>query len=234
MEIHAPEGHVQSARDVLIHLGIVTIGILIALSLEQTVEWYHHRELAIEARENVLSEIRDNKKELESEVSLLTGFNADARQVFDFVSDMLERGKSDIKTLRLRKYEPKLNATSWSTAQAVGAINYMPYGDVKRYAAVYRKQEDYLAAYSRSEEAILQSAGVFSVGRKLDSFSHAEMEAERGRLMTVVAALTIQLQQGQALTRVYDNILSGRPIDFRPVDAKAPAAGTGTNHKKEK
>ena len=39
MEIHARHGQVQSLRDVAVHLAIVTIGILIALGLEQAVEW---------------------------------------------------------------------------------------------------------------------------------------------------------------------------------------------------
>lgn len=65
MEIHAPEGPVTSLKEFLVHIGIVTIGILIALSLEGLLEWHHHRELVEEARANIASEIRDNRKDLD-------------------------------------------------------------------------------------------------------------------------------------------------------------------------
>ena len=75
MEIHPP-GHIQSFRDVAIHLAIVTAGILIALGLEQTVEFFNHRRLVAEARANILSEIRDNKQELDKQVALLGRFRS--------------------------------------------------------------------------------------------------------------------------------------------------------------
>ena len=37
----------------MVHLGIVTVGILIALSFEGALEWSHHRELVREARQNL-------------------------------------------------------------------------------------------------------------------------------------------------------------------------------------
>ena len=62
MEIHAPTKPVESIREFLIHLSMVTIGILIALGLEQAVEAWHHHEPGVEARENISNEIRDNKQ----------------------------------------------------------------------------------------------------------------------------------------------------------------------------
>jgi len=64
MDIHPPLGPLMSWKEVLLPLGIVTIGILIALSLEGLVEWNHHRHLVREARENIRVEIEDNQKEL--------------------------------------------------------------------------------------------------------------------------------------------------------------------------
>src|SRR5205085_793855 len=95
MEIHAPDRHVQSPREIVIHLAIVTAGILIALGLEQTVEWYRHRELAAEARESILNEVRLNKKELDTQIARLPKYRTDTIEVLEFVTDMLDRGKSD-------------------------------------------------------------------------------------------------------------------------------------------
>jgi hypothetical protein len=46
MEIHAPHKPVLTVREAIVHLAIVTVGILIALSLDGVREWREHRALA--------------------------------------------------------------------------------------------------------------------------------------------------------------------------------------------
>ena len=47
MEVHPPDHPLRTWGDFWIHLGTITIGLLIALGLEATVEWAHrvHRTL---------------------------------------------------------------------------------------------------------------------------------------------------------------------------------------------
>jgi hypothetical protein len=42
MDVHAPHEPLHTWRDFWIHLGTITIGLLIAISLEQSVEGLHH------------------------------------------------------------------------------------------------------------------------------------------------------------------------------------------------
>jgi hypothetical protein len=224
MEIHAPEGHVQSLRDIAIHLAIVTAGILIALGLEQTVEWYHHRQLVSEGRENILNEIRDNKKELDKQVGMLPRFRDSAVLASDFVTDLLNRGKSDIKRLNLNLYQAQLSNTSWATAQTVGALGFMPYADVKKYAAVYRLQEDYLVAQNRTEEVGVGAYSVFAARNRFEKLSHTELETERSRLQQFVSSLTVQIQQARGLSRAYDRVLSGKAESSTPSPADSQKA----------
>lgn len=90
-----PPHRMESVRDVLLHLAIVTVVILIALGLEQSVEWLHHREVVTEARETLQNEIRFNKKERDAQIAALPGFRTKAIEVLGFVGDKLERGNSD-------------------------------------------------------------------------------------------------------------------------------------------
>jgi len=46
MDLHPPGGPVRSLKDFFIHIGVVTLGILIALGLEQLVESHHRAHLA--------------------------------------------------------------------------------------------------------------------------------------------------------------------------------------------
>lgn len=217
MEIHAPERHVQSARDIILHLAIVTVGILIALGLEQAVEWYHHRELVAEARETILSEIRSNQKELKTKMAMWPRFQANDIEILDFIGDLLDHGKSDRHNLRLAMSQAQIRGTSWLTAQTVGALAFMPYADVEKYASVYRRQEDFLAAQNRTQDAGVGAFSVFSAGLdRLKKLSHSELEAERARMLTVISALTVQIQFADALNKAYDDLLPGKTESAAP------------------
>ena len=49
LDVHAPHTRMQGFKDFFLHLFTITIGLLIALSLEGCVERQHHRELVAEA-----------------------------------------------------------------------------------------------------------------------------------------------------------------------------------------
>jgi len=221
MEIHAPGKHVQSLPDILLHLAIVTIGILIALGLEQGVEWVHHRELVAEARENILNEIRSDRKEMDTHMARLRRHRAGAVEAFEFVTDLFDRGKSDRHNLSLTMSTARLRSTSWSSAQTVGALALMPYADVEKYAALYSRQHEYLLAYNRTEDAGVAAYGVFSRHNNFEKLSHSELEAERARPMNMISALTVEMQFAQVLGRAYDALLSGKPVATPAVPASA-------------
>lgn len=42
-EVHPPAGSVHNWKDFLVHIVTITIGLLIAVGIEQTVEYFHHR-----------------------------------------------------------------------------------------------------------------------------------------------------------------------------------------------
>ena len=64
MEVHTPHEPVTSLRGLVTHLGLVIIGVLIALSFEGIATWREHRALVRDARANLLNEVRDNRNAL--------------------------------------------------------------------------------------------------------------------------------------------------------------------------
>ena len=46
LDVHAPHQSAHTLKDFLIHIAAITIGLLIALGLEATVEWVHHKHQA--------------------------------------------------------------------------------------------------------------------------------------------------------------------------------------------
>lgn len=208
MEIHAPHSQVQSLRDIALHLAIVTCGILIALGLEQAVEWYHHRQLVAEARETILNEIRFDKKELDTQMARLPKHRANAIEVLDFISGIIDHGKTEPHALHMTMSQARLRSTSWTTAQTVGAVAFMPYTDVEKYAAVYQRQDEYLVSQSRTEDVGVGAYSIFAARNKFEKLSHSELETERARLMNLISAFTVEIQLAEGLSKSYDTVLA--------------------------
>jgi hypothetical protein len=90
VEIHAPHKPILTVTEALVHLAIVTVGILIALSLEGARQWHEHRSLVSETRESLTREIQANRAELAGYVENATTMQKQlmhAREVAQAVAD---------------------------------------------------------------------------------------------------------------------------------------------------
>ena len=66
IDVHPPHQPIHGWRDFFLHLATISIGLLIALSLEGLVEWQHHRHLVHEAQASLYGEIKTNESRLAS------------------------------------------------------------------------------------------------------------------------------------------------------------------------
>lgn len=90
MEIHLP-GPVASLKEFFRELLTMTAGILIALSLEALIQWHHHRELAQEAKANIISELRANQRELTGQEQRLSSMQQDVQAITNLVHQLEEK-----------------------------------------------------------------------------------------------------------------------------------------------
>jgi len=95
MEVHPPHGPIHSVKEFLVHLLAITIGLLIALGLEASVEWVHHHRLVQEARENIFREIRDNERNVAEELNALPTEKSYLRKTLGTVSEPLSQRRTD-------------------------------------------------------------------------------------------------------------------------------------------
>jgi hypothetical protein len=141
MDVHPPHEPIHTKRDFFLHLFTITIGLLIALSLEGLVEYMHHRHIVTEARENIRQEIENNHEA--------------AQQDLVHIQKALDATDADLKTIRMIRDQPKsikkigldytLNFNqpddaAWKTARETGALGYMPYKEVQDYSSLYTVQ----------------------------------------------------------------------------------------------
>jgi hypothetical protein len=169
LDVHPPHEPLHGWRDFLIHLFTITIGLLIALSLEGCVEWQHHRHLVHEAEASLQAEIKSNAKGLE-------GVLDDVRKEQDFL-------KQDVAVMKKIIADPKVpnhdNMTinfrirtfgdvSWKTAQSTGALSYMPYARAQEYSDIYNEQNEIYLAERQAVRDTVVSIGPFLNSKEAD------------------------------------------------------------------
>lgn len=127
LDIHPPEHGIHGVRDFLLHLFTITIGLLIAISLEQSVEAIHHRHQRREAEETIRQELRENRDTLTTARSVMTGEQKNLVLILDFLQARLQNRNADAKGLNLQFREGALQDAAWRTANTTGVTTYMDY-----------------------------------------------------------------------------------------------------------
>jgi|ERR1017187_3426439 hypothetical protein len=61
LDVHAPQEVLHTWKGFFIHIATIVIGLLIAVGLEQTVEYFHHRQQVAEIRRSLAEERRINE-----------------------------------------------------------------------------------------------------------------------------------------------------------------------------
>jgi len=162
MEIHAPDHPILNVKQALVHLSIVTIGILIALSFEGILESYRHHELVRESREHIRNEIRADQEALQStrkldqKLALLERINRAIRAADNLATP---EGRKDAEILFGSTPDNLMhslgrgffNTASYTTAVNNGALGMMDYGEAISYSDAYDFQAIYVRAQSAAE-----------------------------------------------------------------------------------
>jgi hypothetical protein len=77
IEVHPPHENVHTWRQFLIHIVAITIGLLIAIGLEQTVVYCHHRHQLQQARRELAAELEENRRVLAKNLDAVRKMTAD-------------------------------------------------------------------------------------------------------------------------------------------------------------
>lgn len=201
MEIHAPHEPIHTKRDFFIHLFTITVGLLIALSLEGLVEYAHHRHLVHEARENIRRELQLNHEAAQADLGDIQ--KKIDRQKLNIVSIhglMTDAEHFHGSVLNTWDFS-SLNDSAWKTARETGALGYMPYDEVQRYADLYMLEglvNDSSIAIAKQD---FTAGAPFDMGYDLDKLPQEEYL----RLLRDNADIEVQIKVLQQLIKQYDD-----------------------------
>jgi hypothetical protein len=175
MEVRRPKA-AHSWGELVNEIGIIVLGVLIALGAEQGVEALHWRHQAVEARAAMRSELLDSAE---------AAFTH--RAIFKCNSDALGKLREDLLKSgpawkgRPAHYKAPIftwDATAWRTAQAGGTLAHMSADEAGGFSGAYQ----FLGAAADLEAKSQDEAAEID----LTAFDHSLADGERGRLLTAV------------------------------------------------
>lgn len=136
MHIHKPKA-VHSLREFLSEIGVIVVGIAIALGGEQVIEWLHWREVVAQTREALNHELGFDLGVVQSRIDQASCM---ARRLSDLDTAFALHAKGEPLRLKRRFGEPDsphLRTSVWETAIADQSASHMPLDLKLRYAGVY-------------------------------------------------------------------------------------------------
>jgi hypothetical protein len=140
LDVHPPHQAIHTWRDFFIHLITITIGLLIALSLEATVEWLHHRHLVEEARVSVRREMDENRRLAAADLTYVQEDQARIEKDIQQLVALRAGTKQEHVSLQYHLDWTGFSDSAWRTAQSTGALNYMDYQSTQALTGVYTQQ----------------------------------------------------------------------------------------------
>lgn len=204
MEIHTPEAPVHSLRDFIVHLLMISLGVLIALGAEGVVEFVHHRHVVEQARSNLMAEMQENHRTLDDNLPKLKRNE-----------DLLEQTLADLQKLKLdRKAKTRdinlnlsffsLSDTSWRTAQATGALALMNYEQAEDFAGYYDIQSMLNRLVFSLEDTWLDMTSAFNpLGTDPTKMDDRQLDEVQRRVQLSLGRLIAVENIGHSLNDLY-------------------------------
>lgn len=161
LDVHAPHQTVHTWKDFLVHIAAISIGLLIAVGLEQTVELFHHRHQVAEIRRSLADERRMNEviftnacNEFRRYAPILLG----SLQTLTYLRNHPGAppsqwpGRFSFYMLTIRFQD-----SAWKTALQSAALEYMPRAEVQTYSDVYARLAEVSEASAAELHAVIRA-----------------------------------------------------------------------------
>ena len=193
LDVHPPHSPTHTWKDFFIHIATIVVGLLIAVGLEQIVEYFHHEHQLAELREALALERKINILECAS-------FNEEWRR-------MLPMYQNDMAVfLYLRQHpgappaqwpgkvhsgarQTVFTVSAWNSALQSGIVSVMPQTEVRRYAALYSHLQSYNASELERRAAAQRSISFGIEERDPSRLSPAEIERTIERFHDLILAV---------------------------------------------
>ena len=167
IDIHPPHHGAMTRRDILTHLAIVVAGILIAIGLEQSVEYFHHRVLGAEARSALLDERHQNETSNEVNIFAIKRHEQDLKHDLAVLQALRAHQPLPPGPFIIQRVGYIYSEGQWQNVHQSGTINYLSgnlgglgHGTVGALGYRYGYEERFLDLSRRSTEELSHASSV--------------------------------------------------------------------------
>jgi hypothetical protein len=141
LDVHPAHHAATTWRDFFIHIATIVIGLIIAVGIEQTVEFIHHRHQVAETRELLRNEREDNRQALTRATKSFRIVSVELQNNLQVLTYLQQHpGTPDEKlpgTLLWIWGSPVYESTAWEAAQSSGVTSLMPREEVTEMQKLY-------------------------------------------------------------------------------------------------
>lgn len=141
LDVHPAHHAANTWREFFTHIATIVLGLLIAVGLEQTVEYFHHSHEARDAREALRLEREINHSRYSLDTASFRRFKAAVRNNLSVLTYLKQHpGTPEAQLPGVLICGVPWNPpeeTAWKTAQRTNATSYMPADEVQAYTSVY-------------------------------------------------------------------------------------------------
>ena len=169
LDVHPPHHAASTWRDFFIHIATIVVGLCIAVGLEQTVEFFHHRHQRPQLEEDLLDEAQRNIGRIEANQKSFAAYMA-------WFQDVLKAGREATPSAGFVTFviPARVNPPSagrpldnvWPAARASGTVDVLPreeietFGRVNAYAELAEKAVEARTAGRVAENTVLSRLGL--------------------------------------------------------------------------
>jgi tetratricopeptide (TPR) repeat protein len=240
LDVHPPHQATHTWKDFFIHIATIVIGLLIAVGLEQTVEWLHHRSEVRETRQLLAEERTRNINLFHENVTrdrLAVACLKNDLRIFQFLQQHPGTSREKLPGIPVWFFTDNPYAqASWIAAGQANILTLMPEAEVEDSRNVYSR----LMASSEKQLALIdafkKASAYESIQPDPSKLTRAQVDAEISLIQDCLRIVSIDMQMLSELAEVHADFFPG-PSDvelqaehWRDIPKGLAAAWAFTQH----
>jgi hypothetical protein len=136
LDVHVPHP-THTWKDFFIHIATISVGLLIAIGLEQTVEFLHHRHQLQKAREELLEDVETNRAATTKQLDCVHAIQAELTADTALLLAHRATNQPVAGKLRFDWSFRKTRTAGYTLNKQAGALDLMPHPELVRYDYVF-------------------------------------------------------------------------------------------------
>lgn len=134
IDVHPTHESIHTWKDFLIHMSAICLGLLIAIGLEQTVEWMHHRHQLREARAELQNELDANQRIAQFDLKAIRQLQSELQHDMALLLAHRDHAQPLPPALPFHADFFALRNAAWLSNQQSGVFSLMPHAELQKDA----------------------------------------------------------------------------------------------------